>query len=438
MQVTSDAAVPVLPYETPSADSGGGTLPHMTQLDGLRAIAVMLVLCEHFLPNTDKYLTAGNLGVKLFFVLSGFLITGILLNCRQFMADGRQGFGFTFRRFYIRRALRIFPLYYAVLAAAWALNYLDAREHFAWYALYGTNFFVAKTLTFPSFAHFWTLAVEEQFYLLWPAVILLTPRKWLLPMVIAVVLSGPGYREIGYLLGWSHGQTWLRMYLVPIACLDSLGIGALLAVCMDRNAPHRRLGRWVSRAGFWIGVPGTILVFVFHYYMFQRTQLFARALAAAHLSKPMVEADLGWAWAVTLDFLISLGCAWAVARAAAGFRGVAGYVLSWRPIVAVGAVSYGIYVLHPLVQLNAINWFVLHHRPIPRVFQRFVMLTILSIAAAMVSWYLLEKPLNNLKRKFPYAARGSQGNRAALRADGETAQSTAAATVPALSPERIA
>jgi len=438
MQVTSDPISPGAPYETPSADSGGGTLPHMTQLDGLRAIAVMLVLCEHFLPHTDDYFTAGNLGVKRFFVLSGFLITGILLNCRQFMADGQQGFGFTFRRFYIRRALRIFPLYYAVLAAACAIGYLDARQHLGWYALYGTNFFVAKTLTFPSFAHFWTLAVEEQFYLVWPAVILLTPRKWLLPVVIAVVLSAPAYREVGFLLGWSRGPTWLWTYVVPLACLDSLGIGALLAVCMDRHAPHRALGRWVSRAGLWIGVPGMILVFAFQYLRFQRTPVYIHALAALHLPKPSVDHASDWAWAVLLDLLISLGCAWAVAKAAAGFRGAAGYVLRFRPVVAIGAVSYGIYVLHPFVQLTVINWFVTHHRPVPRVFQRFVMLTILSIAAAMVSWYVLEKPLNNLKRKFPYAARGSRADRPASRANGEITPSTAAATAPALSPERIA
>ncbi len=164
----------------------------MPALDGVRGLAVLMVLLDHFvgdmLPPTNSvervivYVTAyGAYGVDLFFVLSGFLITGILYDARDKTSY--------FRNFYMRRFLRIFPLYYGVLALLFfvaplipllqgaTLDYLVERQAWAW--LYGVNIYTAIrgewALSFIN--HFWSLSVEEQFYLFWPLVVYLLARR---------------------------------------------------------------------------------------------------------------------------------------------------------------------------------------------------------------------------------------------------------------------
>ncbi len=141
------------------------------QLDGLRAIAVMAVVFQHFAPSGwSKVIPWGGLGVTLFFVLSGYLITGILLK-------GREEPGML-RHFYIRRALRIFPVYYATLLIAALLAIPPVRETFWWHAFYLSNvLFALKNSYFGAVSPFWSLAVEQHFYLIWPWVVLFVPRK---------------------------------------------------------------------------------------------------------------------------------------------------------------------------------------------------------------------------------------------------------------------
>src|SRR5262245_37077801 len=139
----------------------------------------------------------GATGVDLFFVLSGFLITGILLACRRPLEDGLQSVGFTARRFYARRFLRIFPLYYAVLAlASVALTLEPAILASLWTYTFNLVGAWKGALSGRLISHFWSLAVEEQFYLVWPWVILLVPRRALVPLVCATIAVGPLSRWI--------------------------------------------------------------------------------------------------------------------------------------------------------------------------------------------------------------------------------------------------
>lgn len=161
-----------------TAQAPASALSHMKQLDGLRAIAVLSVLYYHFYSNALPF---GIMGVRLFFVLSGFLITGILLQCRRLAETGGQSSLFTLRRFYIRRFLRIFPLFYLVLLVSAVINLQGFRDGLWWHAAYLSNVYFAAGGNAGATIHFWSLSVEEQFYLIWPWLILYVPRAWLPP-----------------------------------------------------------------------------------------------------------------------------------------------------------------------------------------------------------------------------------------------------------------
>src|SRR5258708_7747412 len=160
----------------------------MPQLDSIRAFAILVVLIHHFLP-VDKiiptdFITLGLIGVRLFFVLSGFLITGILLRAR-----GEER---ALRQFYYRRVLRIFPIYYLTLIIIFVVSpYL--RSEGAWLAAYATNYITPFKSLEPA-GHFWTLAVEEQFYLLWPFLMLLAPARYLLKIIVASIVFAVLFR----------------------------------------------------------------------------------------------------------------------------------------------------------------------------------------------------------------------------------------------------
>ena len=169
-------------------------------LDGLRAIAFLLVFAIH----TD-YLNFGWVGVQLFFVLSGFLITGILLDMKEYLPTKEY-----YLKFYGRRFLRIFPLYYFYLLSmsgitAWLKSlafrpnkmqiFLDQAPYAA---IYVYNFFYASN-QFEHTAlleHFWSLSVEEQFYIFWPLMIMLTPKKHVKKLFIAAIFGGWAFRVL--------------------------------------------------------------------------------------------------------------------------------------------------------------------------------------------------------------------------------------------------
>src|SRR5689334_6993090 len=162
------------------------SLKYMPQLDALRALAVLAVMVHHFLP-VDRfippdYITLGFLAVRLFFVLSGFLITGILLSYRSDTRDN------ALRRFYLRRVLRIFPIYYLTLFIALALQVRAIQLGAFWHLTYLSNYVAPFHPEWMGPAsHFWTLAVEEQFYFVWPFIVLFVPRKYLAGTIIGTI-----------------------------------------------------------------------------------------------------------------------------------------------------------------------------------------------------------------------------------------------------------
>ena len=311
------------------------------------------VLVHHF--GTPK-LELGTYGVILFFVLSGFLITGILLRVKTQVAAGTITLWRALKLFYARRFLRIFPIYYLTLAVLFACNIPGVRAHIGWHVLYATNIWVAIHQHFEkATGQFWSLAVEEQFYLIWPIFILLTPMKWLRTVAISLAALGVSFRFFGNLV--FHLSPITTNPLLP-GCLDSLALGALLAI------NQRKDSLWLRRFG-WIA-----------------SLLVVAEVALEFIDKGTVlRRD-------TLVLFCVLSAAAVVDYAASRTNGRIGRMLSWKALTAIGTISYGIYLYHmPVHVLSGMSG---------------IKTVILTLLVAALSWHLIEKPINSLKSRFSY------------------------------------
>ncbi|MDE3877753.1 acyltransferase [Sinorhizobium meliloti] len=342
------------------------------QLDGLRAVAVSMVLYAHFLAADGSHL--GHLGVRLFFVLSGFLITRLLLDARD---AARFEPATALKSFYARRALRIFPPYFAVLAAVFFLDLERSKEVMAWHALYLSNFWYALQNEWTPWVlcHTWSLSIEEQFYLVWPLIVLLVPRRSVAGVCVGVIVCSLAYRFYWPLTGTPS----LARDLLPPASMDALAVGALLAA-----RPSWRSGwpAWAKLSWMPLSLASLCLVW----------------------SKPVAMTPVvAWfAW-IGLEVVPLLPLAMLVGGCSKGIGGLAGRLIALSPLAALGRISYGVYLFHAFVLA-----LVVQAQPFIPVnvsdqgAGRFVVAGALTLIHASVSWLFFEKPLNGLKRHFPY------------------------------------
>ena len=363
----------------------------MPALDGLRAMAIVAVMSFHYLPGEHHWPVlrwfywathSGWLGVDLFFVLSGFLITGLLLD-----AKGSEGF---FRTFYIRRTLRIFPVYYATLAVVFGLlahlpgfrtesfSNLEGEQIWLWTYLVNWVDAIRHQLVFVSDQfeanHFWSLAVEEQFYLVWPAVVFALSRRGLARLGVATV-------AVSFLL---------RPILLPspltlqVIRADGLVLGGLLAIGLRDPGLAPRLKQLAPKV---LACASTALAITF----FARHGL---------LQDDPLMRGLGLAVA-------QIGCGAAVI-AALGLApgGAAHRLLCARPLALLARYSYAIYIFHWAFA----PWFrrladVLIPPPWTRIaiadqVLHALFFGLLSLGMAMVSYFVLEQPFLRLKDRF--------------------------------------
>lgn len=346
------------------------------EVDGLRAVAIAAVLITHYLPQ-DWAVHRWNVdGVRLFFVISGYLITGILLKAVGESRDWKE----LSKVFYARRFLRIFPPYYALLLLSWAAG-VGFPEGAGWTtALYVFNFHQGLSDNpFLYLGHLWSLSVEEQFYLLWPWLVIFMPKERLGTWIAICVALGPASRLVLALSGAEHEM--IRGF--PLSCFDALAAGAWLAWA-GRGFGGGLLARWRAVRG-WLGV----------------VCYFAVSLKGFAPIPPVLDEVL--TPCLRAVYMLAL-LDWAIE-----FRGSRlTALLRSPPLAYVGKISYGIYLFHfvtlfPLYKLIKLAGNPpLMAEPIPFA----LAWTALTLAVASISWHLFESPLLGLKRHFTYGAPG--------------------------------
>ncbi|MEI6427705.1 MAG: acyltransferase [Pseudanabaena sp. ELA607] len=350
---------------------------YLPQLDGLRTFAVLAVAYAHWIPADYHFnLPLGLSAVEMFFVLSGFLITGILLRCRKSLPQSQETQWSIIVSFYIRRFLRIFPLYYLILIIIILFNVPSARETIFWTATYLSNFYFYTQGSFsPFIGHLWSLSVEEQFYLVWPWLIIFLPNRLLKPLLISTIIIAPVFRCILSLVTIDSMQKFIPT--LPVGCLDALGAGSLLAYLgIDSNN-----GQKLRKLGLYIALPIWIILMILD----------------TITNYPIIK---------QIEILpMSLTFTWLIGSAAQGFTGWFGKILQNNFIIYLGKISYGLYVIHniaPFFYNGLVKRLNIPHDLAYNLIIRFVVLTTITVVIASISWWLYEKPINDFKKYFPY------------------------------------
>jgi len=364
-------------------------------LDGLRAISVLSVIIFH----VDGFLFGfGWLGVQFFFVLSGFLITSILLRMKEKLPSKKY-----FYKFYGRRILRIFPLYYfyllIILILVWLAKFpflepfrvelqTVVRPQLPYTFFYVYDFFYASSKYQPTafLTHFWSLSVEEQFYIVWPMLILLTPKRKVKSLFLVTVILGPVCRYITYIIYENQifpfllPNSYLAILALPFSHIDAFAMGAYVSQ-FRITKPRMQL---IIMAGL---VP--LLGYLSQY-------LAAGIIDINTLGyefKMFTAYKFVWGYSL-VNYLFAL-ILYNVYQRKLFVRVLEHVILRY-----IGKISYGMYVYHVAI-IYIIRKIIPFDISSPFYHVQFYLIVVLiTIIISSLSFHLLEKPIINLKDKF--------------------------------------
>jgi peptidoglycan/LPS O-acetylase OafA/YrhL len=367
---------------------------HFIQLDALRAISVSMVIFSHWAGYhnnlwSDVFWFNGEVGVKLFFIISGFLITRILLEERYKSEQLQYSRQPILKNFYIRRFLRIFPVYYATIFIGIVLQHPDMLASWKWHVTYLSNFlFAIRGEYMGDVSHFWSLAVEEQFYILWPIVILFLPKRFLLPWISFSIFIAPIFR---YVCMFILKQNDVTVSVLPVSSMDCLSAGALLAY-LKSNYTDENVRRVALNILGKTSAVCAILFILFNSFTSVPDGYEWHAIFVSRLL--LVPALLG----IVIVFIN-------------GFKGIVGRMLESNILIYPGKISYGIYLFHFFIP-GSTYWLFSQLNLSANPLVSLVINIFLLLALASISWYCFEAPINQLKNYFPYR------NNKAISGDG--------------------
>jgi peptidoglycan/LPS O-acetylase OafA/YrhL len=364
--------------------------------DGLRAIAVLMVFLQHrVLSSRDE---TGHLGVWIFFALSGFLITGILSAQRRTIEKGASDFFAELKRFLFRRTLRIFPIYYLLLAVMAVLMMLGHASpqlkgglpfHFA----YLSNIWIGEVLRYwpGPWSHLWSLSIEEQFYLFFAPLLLLVPVRWHLLVCYAVFVTGVA----SMLLMRAAGTLDIVIYTHPLTNFWMLALGGI--------------------GGAWLRMGGSLL----RAFLSRQSSFVVLLLGVTVLcvTEPNWTTAANPAVYTLVCTLYGIGIAALVcAVACSGSSALVG-MLETAWLASLGRISYGFYLYHNFVpdptRLSRVK--ALFHGAAEPPWVRFAGIVIsfgVSLLLAKLSWRFIEAPILRRKAEWTQRVVNTTGQRA--------------------------
>lgn len=312
----------------------------------------------------------GFVGVDFFFVISGFLISYQLFRLNDSVSEGRIKPLVSIKHFLIRRGLRIFPAYYLVVILATIFNKGEIRDAFLYNISYTSNFYFIHVQNWSStFSPFWSLSVEEHFYLFWPIALLLLRKRFIPFLILGIVLFSVAFRYFSFV---STGD-YFTVYIHTLSCLDLFMYGGALAYYLYTSRQHF--------LNFFSKPPVKFAILI--------------GIALCYLSVVVFDESNLYAW-VFFRIIFGLLCAGLLALLVVGFKGLAKRVFEHKWLVYGGKLSYSIYLLHNFVPgiLIALKKIGL---PIGLEFLIYFIVTVL------LSWILhrfVEKPIRRLGERY--------------------------------------
>ena len=366
---------------------------YFDQLNGIRFIAVFLVLLDHWLIPINPFSFLGHFGVVIFFVLSGFLITRILFQNADECRNTNSGISVKIIRFIYRRSLRIFPIYFLLLLCGFIFSLSNFNQVWYYLVFYLPNYYIMTKGTWLGiWDHLWSLAVEEQYYLFFPYFILLLNIKRYRGLFIVMILIGLLTR-LGFAIFASpvtQEQNWMWWYVNPFSALDCFGLGGYLAYLYHYQNTYFQSYRYLS-----LGLILSSLAFSIILFFADQAQM-----DHANLWTILGERFLG---ACVAFFLIALSI-----RADNWFLSP---ILRYKWVAYLGQISYGIYLYHNLVMNyyhdngNTIWYYLNQHLPnfhleiLNFTIYKFIICFVILIGMSSLSWYIIEKPINKYKNR---------------------------------------